>query len=270
MDKESISLAATLSRLAEQERQERGTSPPAPEELVAYHEGELDESAREALQSRLALDPDAAREYLDLKHFGNLQPPDDENRLSERDVETARARILARIQREEEASREPRAVRSARSQAEPVLLPRRGGQMFRIAAVILAMVAAGWIALLYRALEERSGPRFAPVIDLNATRGARPYLVPSQAERIHLIFHGAELAAQTRGELEITTDEGEVIRSFELEPAPAPAGDSLLNLTLPRSLLPDGTYRAAVFRLDAGSRRLVKEYRWTVTAADSP
>jgi hypothetical protein len=70
---------------------------PAVEELVAYHQDGLAEEARERLQDHLALCKECARLLLDLEGFADLEPPSEAHRLSDGDVEEAKASLRVRI-----------------------------------------------------------------------------------------------------------------------------------------------------------------------------
>src|SRR5690349_19328485 len=53
-------------------REELGGAP-TPEELIAYHDGLLDPAARQSVEERLAVHPDAARALADLAAFPDLE-----------------------------------------------------------------------------------------------------------------------------------------------------------------------------------------------------
>src|SRR5687768_14750066 len=54
-------------------REELG-EPPTPEELLAYRDGRLDPAARERLEGKIAVHPDAARALADLAAFPDIEP----------------------------------------------------------------------------------------------------------------------------------------------------------------------------------------------------
>ncbi len=269
MDGKPTSLTNAVRTLAAADRSEREEALPAPEDLVAYRAGELGKEAEEALQRHLSLHPESAREYLDLASFPQLEAPGEELRLSDREVGEALARMRARIQEEEEegppaAGKEPPQAADAAAVIHPFPeerrhTRRRRGWTLLLAAMALPVLGAFWIGTLYGTASE---PRYAAVIDLDTTRGARPFAVSRHAEQILLIVHGVDLGTYPRGQLEIATDSGEVLRSHEI--GAAPDEESLLYLALPRDVLADGNYRIRLFGDDGGRRRLLKEYRLTL------
>ncbi|HEX9735481.1 MAG TPA: hypothetical protein VGG06_26230 [Thermoanaerobaculia bacterium] len=78
----------------------RADGHPAVEELVAYHRDELAGEARERLQDHLVLCKECARLLLDLENLVGLEPPSEAHRLSDDDVEEAKAALKARIRGE--------------------------------------------------------------------------------------------------------------------------------------------------------------------------
>lgn len=106
MGKISVSFQAALRRWAEEKRREHPEALPDPEDLVAYREGTITPEAGSALRRKLALSPQAAREYLDLTSFRRLQPPNERYRLTDRDVENALTSIRRRILREGDRERD--------------------------------------------------------------------------------------------------------------------------------------------------------------------
>ena len=100
-------------------------------------------------------------------------------------------------------------------------------------------------------------------------RGARPYDVSPNTERVLLLIHGVDLGPYDRGRLELSVEgSGEVLRRHDF--APAPNHDNLLTLELPRDLLADGTYRLEFFGVDAEGDHLVKQHGLTIEGEDVP
>lgn len=67
-------------------REELG-GPPTPEELLAYRDGRLNPAARQSVEARLALHPDAARALADLAAFPDVEPAPGTAELSDDEVE---------------------------------------------------------------------------------------------------------------------------------------------------------------------------------------
>lgn len=63
----------SLRAIMAAKREELG-EPPAPDELLAYRDGRLDPAARERLEARIAVYPEAARALADLAAFPEIEP----------------------------------------------------------------------------------------------------------------------------------------------------------------------------------------------------
>ena len=88
-------LDGALKAIMAAKREELG-GPPTPEELLAYRDGTLDPVAREELEAKLAVYPDAARTLADIASFPNVEPAPGTPVLSEEDVE-ARWQALKKL-----------------------------------------------------------------------------------------------------------------------------------------------------------------------------
>ncbi len=265
-----ISLETAIRTWAEAERRGTDGEMIAAEELIALHDGEFDDEARNALLRRLSLHPESAREYLDLANFSKLEPTSEDRRLTDQDGAGALVQMRARLglKEPEAAGEAEETVAEVHPFPEPrpdVWRPRE--RLLAIAAALLAIAAAAWITTLHRSLERQTGPQYAAVIDVEVTRGPRTLEVPPSSEQILLVVHDVNLETFARGQLELTTDAGENLRTFDL--AAPPDDQSLLYFAVPQDLLPGGTYRMSLFGLDSAERRLLKEYRFKVDVATS-
>ncbi|MEM7587943.1 MAG: hypothetical protein AAF560_31430 [Acidobacteriota bacterium] len=86
-----------LEHWTDAERRKHDATPPTPEELVAYRDGTLDDASRQALQRRLALFPEHAREYLDLLHFDELEAPSPSHQVSDDDIAAALSAVRGAV-----------------------------------------------------------------------------------------------------------------------------------------------------------------------------
>ena len=269
MSEKSETLTEAVRRLAAAEGAAQGGDLPAPEDLVAYRDGRLEGAAKESLERRLALNPEAAREYLDLADPSRLREPGREEILSDQEVRETFASLRERIRQESSEG-------FAQGPTHPAVLalPQRRIRGLRLglwasslAAVLIFAVAGIWISRLHRRLEERSGPMFAAVIDVHPVRGERPLSISSQAGEILLVFHDVHLGSDFQGDLEILDSAGRKIFSRRLQPSQDQ--DSLLYLSLPQALLPYGTYRIEIHGIRQGRRQLVQGYTLHLVPPDS-
>ncbi len=273
MEKKPNASRKVIRKWAEERRRELTDTLPTPEQMVAYREGNLEPDAEAALRERLALHPVAAGEFLDLVSFDQLQPPTEQQQVTDADVKDAWKAMQTRI---DEVGKEQKAQKSeleapyvGEPQAEVIPFPaervrrlRTIARLSAAAALLTLVVGASWIWDLYHRLEEATGPRYAKVIDVATTRSARTHAVSSDVEQIQLVIHGVDLGSFARGLLELSTDDDELLRRREF--AASRDEDALLTMVMPRDLLADGTYRIEVFGVDADDRHSLKEYRFGI------
>ncbi|MFP5287044.1 MAG: hypothetical protein ACLGI9_14985, partial [Thermoanaerobaculia bacterium] len=105
-------------------REELG-GPPTPEELLAYRDGRLDPAARQSVEARLALHPDAARALADLAAFPEVEPAPGTAELSDEEVE---ARWMALREKLGEVEKSPHPPAPFPGPPEHAL-PGRGGDL---------------------------------------------------------------------------------------------------------------------------------------------
>jgi hypothetical protein len=228
-----------LADLMSQQRRASEEPPPSPEEVIAYYRDELDPGEREKWLERLALHPDAVRDLVDLIEFGRAGEP------------TARE-----LQETQEA------LRSFRTRVGGGVSPPRRVPWLAWAAVLALAVGASWIPWLWDRQTPPSSPRYAAVIDVAASRGARPFPVSEEAQEILLILPLEVAAGSERGTLQITTADGDVVYrgTFHI------TGDrwSRLCLSLPRDRLQPGTYRIEITIAATDARPGIREYRFAI------
>lgn len=270
MSQKSETLTEAVRRLAAAERAAEGATLRAPEDLVAYRDGKLEGSAKEALERGLALNPEAAQEYLDLIDPSRLATPGEEGFFTDQDARDVLLSLRERIREEESQGSEENLAAS-----RPVPFQDRrarrlswGSRASALAAVLILAVAGIWISRLHRSLEARTGPSFASIVEVSPMRGpGRSLPVPEQAGEILLILHGAHLAPYSRGQLEITDNNGQKILARQLNASQDES--SLLYLPVPQTLLPYGNYRIEIYGIDKDGRQLVEEYALNLIAPPS-
>ncbi len=168
-DDEKPPLDAALRHLAEQQRRSL-TSHPTPQELAAYHAGELPPEAESRLLDHLAICRDCSDLLLDLAGFADLKPPQGVPELTDEQVEQDWQALRARMGKEEPERRPAEVVpiRPAGPAAKlgpsyPVWLP--------VAASLLAVL--GFSFGLYKDWQMRQFSRMQvdpPIISLEVTR----------------------------------------------------------------------------------------------------
>ena len=143
-------LSDDLAALAEEERQRLGERPGV-EQLVALRKGELTEERAERIRDRLAVDPELASIYLDLKRGadrGSSSVDAAERNDSEAEVDAAWRKLLPRLVRVGRAADDP-----AYEAGEVVPFPRKSWA--RVAGLAASMIVAAGLLWL---LATRQGP----------------------------------------------------------------------------------------------------------------
>lgn len=165
------SLSGDLAVLAEEKRSRLG-EPPDAELLIAFHEGELPEEEMDRVRDWLAVDPDWASIYLDLKRGGlgaggvasaGLGAPGAEDP----EVDAAWRALVPKLRREAAA-------------AEVVPFPRRriGRTLLALAAVLLVIVALVWLLVSRGEPGLPKGEYYAVAVKDEGFRGLRISIPP--------------------------------------------------------------------------------------------
>ncbi len=277
------SLKTTVQAIADEDRFDLDAHPTL-DQLADHLAGKLSADDDERIRDHLALCHMCIEFFLDLADFPQLEPPKGVEPPSEQEVADAwretgpELLAAAGIGAKAELGVAPVESRQGETVAAPgpahethgpvgqpwAFLPRRvAAARFALASAALSLLVLSgvWIGWLYRQLAVRSGPQFAAVIDIDTSRGLRPYRVSPLTERILLLFRNVDLGSYFRGELEISQGDT-VLYTGDLEPSPDDR--SLLHLSVPRELLPAGSYRVRIFGLDSGGRKLLKDLGLTL------
>lgn len=216
---------------------------PSAEELIAYHRGKLDPAEEEKLLDRLALDAEAARDLLDFIWFDSHQA----SRADPGSPDTAQAlrRFRARLAEvpKTEPTVHPFPIPAAPQKVTLPLSRFRRHRWLGWAAALLLVVGVLWIPWWLGAPADRSSPRYAAVIEVTASRGARPFPVSKDVGEILLILPHVESGSE-QGRLRILTANGEVVYDDVLRRSADPW--SRLYLRLPAERFGPGTYRIEV------------------------
>jgi anti-sigma factor RsiW len=251
---------------------------PTAEELLDYRDGRLDPAARQSLEERLAIDPDAARALADLAAFPEVEPApgvaefkDDEVErrwqiLHEKLKELPQQPAMALVAAPAPAASSP----SAPTPIEP-LHPRRSGWIpaLRLAAAAVLALAAGWIGFLSGRASRPSPVNVAVALvelaplEEGRARSLPPVEVPGAPEEVVLVLGLPAASELPEYRVEIVDEQGALLWSGGgLHPTPL----GTVDLSIRRSALPAGTSRIRLFDADRGSRLAVYELR----LAESP
>ncbi len=250
--------------------------PPTPEELLAYRDGELDPAARQSVEDRLALDPDAARALADLAAFPDIEPDPGASELSDEEVEDRWQTLHKKLQElpaRQPASPSPRPapapVQSAPVERAP--RPPRTSRfpIYRLAAAAVLILAAGLAGFLWgrasRSGLPESGVSVAvALIELSPLEeGGERSLLPAAetaetaetAEEIVLVLGLPAASELPEYRIEILDGRGARVWSGGgLHPTPL----GTVQLSIRRGVLPAGTSRLRL--LDAADGSPVATY----------
>lgn len=118
------------------EKREQLGGPPTPDELLAYLDGELDDAARESIEARIAVYPEAARALADLSSFPDVEPAPGTVAPTDEEVAATWQALREKLRDVEPARPTP---------PRPVEIgPRRRTPVWKLAAAALVLLAAGW------------------------------------------------------------------------------------------------------------------------------
>lgn len=123
-----------LEAIVAAKREQLG-EPPTPEELLAYLDGELDDAARQSVEARIAVYPDAARALADLASFPDVEPAPGTVEPTDEEIAATWQDLRQRLGNSRPASLPPKPIEAVRRRRPPV---------WRLAAAALVLLAAGW------------------------------------------------------------------------------------------------------------------------------
>ena len=257
MDGDKPPLGEALKDLAARARRDLGAHL-SPEQLAAYHAGELPEDEVEQIRDHLALCPECGELLLDLADFEDPGPPAEIPGLTDADVDAAWQDLKARLagQPAPERPAAPAEIAVPTNPAEPVPKPppenvvalqRRepSGPSWRVGyglAAMFAIAAVGlsiWVGSLYRQVRQAGEPRvFASVITLGeTTRGdSENRLAPDWTEAKVRLRPSVERGTRVRLQIE-EADTGRVLWTSSAFQA-----QSSIEFSLKRSFLEPGNY----------------------------
>lgn len=239
-------------------------SHPEPDELAAYHDGELPPEREARVQDHLSACRECAGLLLDLE---GLADPDFGAGSGVSEV-TEKEALWQRLQ--EEIQPAPHAAPVVPIRRPAISSPRSPRWLQALAATFL-MAAVGlsfWVASLRRTVEELSRPQAnAMVLDLysgtSRAEGSPPPVpsIPRDARLFTVILNPAGHRRYDSYRVEITrAGGGEAWSGGGLQPNPFGS----FSLILPRSALAPGDYRVRLFGRTAANEEPIEEYAFRV------
>jgi anti-sigma factor RsiW len=253
-------LERALKAIVAAKREELG-EPPAPEELLAYRDGELDVAARQALEARIALHPEVARTLADLAAFPDVEPAPGTWEPSEEDVAAAWQALRRRLGQPaaSEPIRRPEAVEAPRATSPRI----RTFSPLRLATAASILLALGWVAGFLTARAPRSDSAVnVAIVELEpVAEGARssPQAVelPARSEELVLVLGLADEGEFPDYEAEILDAAGARLWARQ---GLRPTSLDTFHLAFRRGALPPGTYRAHLYGRHGERRTLLATY----------
>jgi putative zinc finger protein len=253
LDPEKPSFAAALRELAAGDRRELAEHP-TPEQLTAYHAGELPAADEETLREHLALCRDCAELLLDLEDFPRLEPAAGVRPLTSEEVGEAWRQLRERLGPE---------AGGGSGEVAPVvpLRPRVPGTAplrfaYALAAVFfLATVGLSvWVAQLRHGLQPEGNVAFGDLRpEGEGTRGSEPEEHYPADSRLDLLLHPLDPGNHVEFEVEIRSRESGAVlwRIAHLQ---------TLSLSIPGGCLAPGSYRIRLLGVDGGRRVKVDDF----------
>ena len=261
-DDEKPPLDAALRHLAEQQRRSL-TSHPPPQELAAYHAGELPPEAEARILDHLAVCRECSDLLLDLSGFADLKPPAGVPELTDAQVEQDWQALRAKMRTGEggkEEERRPAAVVPIRP-AGPAPRPERTYSPFLpVAASLLAVIGLSFGIYQKIQVEKLLQPSVSQVVYFNTTRS------DSEESR--------QLASGVRGELVVPVVDGFSSYRVEIRDENDKVHLSLghksagpidgISIDLPPGYLRSGDYKIYLYGIGKGRDEEIADYDFEV------
>ncbi|HEX5718166.1 MAG TPA: zf-HC2 domain-containing protein [Thermoanaerobaculia bacterium] len=250
---------AALRHLAEQQRRSL-TSHPTPQELAAYHAGELPPEAESRLLDHLAICRDCSDLLLDLAGFADLKPPQGVPELTDEQVEQDWQALRSRM----------RAGEGVKERTAEVVPIRPAGPVPRLERSYWLPIAASLLAVLgfsfglYQSVKvgRYSEPQLVREVDPGSVvRGDVPgQSFSSRAPGLIRLSPDPNVEASYPYEAEIVHEEqGEVVKRI-----PVKTIDEDPLLLIPAGSLAPGSYRAYLYGIQEGEKKELSEVAFDV------
>lgn len=256
-DDQKPPLDAALRHLAEQKRRSL-TSHPKPQELAAYHAGELPPEAEARLLDHLSICRECSDLLLDLSGFADLLPPKGVPELTDEQVEQDWQKLRSRM-REGEGKKERTAeVVPIRPAGPPPRTER--SYWLPIAASLLAVLGLSFglyqnsqVAKLEQRLSEEVLPWSPPAVTLDDTT-VRSGGDQQEVKRI-TSKDGAVLSLYSDVEETYPAYEAEIVGRATFKATPPREEGGPVSLVIPRGYLKRDTYEIQLYGVK-GSQRI--------------
>ena len=265
-------LSNALRAIMAAKREELGEAP-TPDELFAYREGRLDPAARERLEARIAVYPEAARTLADLAAFPNIEPAPGVKDVSAEEVaarwQSFRQKLAPSSGDDRSPSRpsapilrhEPRAPQAPHAHSGS---PARGLAAAASVALVVGL-GGGYLAGRASVGPESDSSINVIVTDLHPAgeggeRSAGPsaYVeLPEESEELLLILHTDDPGTFADYTAEIVDPQGARVWSHD---GLRPTEIGSFPVSFRRSALPPGTYRIHLFGETGEDRRQLGTY----------
>lgn len=245
-------------------REELG-EPPTPEELLAYRDGRLDPAARERLEARIAVYPEAARALADLAAFPDVDPAPGTPALSDEEIDAGWDAFRRRLETLPRPGPIPIRQIPGRS------IWRSTGLQAAAAILLLSIgLGIGYLAgRTSRTTPQSAGParnvviaELEPVADDGFRAPAASFELPegSEALLLTLALPGTEEFSGYAAEVFDRDDTRQWSGGGLL-----PSSLGTIQVSFPREAFAPGIYRIDLFGLDeAGGRTRVARYELRV------
>jgi hypothetical protein len=250
-DDEKPPLDAALRHLAEQQRRSL-TGHPTPQELAAYHAGELPPEAEARVLDHLAICRECSDLLLDISGFADLKPPAGVPELTDAQVEQDWQALRAKMRVGEGRKERTAEVVPIRPMGPAARPARWTSLLLPVAASLLAVI--GFSFGLYQSVQvsRLSRPRVVPVISsADVERGETIPRVSSQNGGVIYLEPGPE-KEYPRYEAELIGGE-EVLARFPIGPI-----DGSASIMVPP--LEPGSYHIRLYGIEGGRAELSSDF----------
>ena len=255
---------------------EHSAEHPEAEELLAYHEGRLNEDARTAVRAHLTRCPECSNLVLDLAGFASLEPPADAEPMTPQELQDLQSTLAERLSVEgaedEDAMELAAVVPLAASASGPP------GRAFipplywaALAAAVLLAVGLGIRTPQPAMIAERPEvlhllPTEASTRDTVTQQGV---WVPEWADSYVLVFGSGAGIDDTVSAVRLKLVDGEGQTIVDIARLPRSASGTYKAL-LRRDDLPVGPYTARLWRVDTRPPEIMGTYAFEILAENAP
>ena len=290
MSDSRASLAQVIREVAAEDREKAGPTPSA-EEILAYASAELSGSEAERLGERILADPESRDVVLGIKAFPQHEPPSEEYRISDAELDDAWARMQAELGITSESEQPGRAAQtpepSLNLEPSPTREPERGRRepapapwwarlrqswlkpVFRPAMMPAALAASFILGIFSAGAWNRDAPYMnVEVLDLVPkgqvlrSGGERMLTFSRDAGPSVLILSLSDLARYSAYVVEVVGAGDRVVWSDQ---GSRRTSAGYLTISMPRGFLDTGEYEVRLFDSEPDPRRLVEAYPFRIT-----